>query len=103
MAETTLWATYPGPSVCRLHGCRAEPWIWFAIHTVFREVELIRIVPAFRRAEIVQRRPGALASPAVAIFRFVGMIPTLIGCCAAGSSVHGALSQRTFQWTASSS
>jgi chromate transporter len=63
--------------------------IWFAIHTVFREVEPIRTsFLAFDAPKLSSVDPWALAlsiAAAVAIFRFkVGMIPTLIGCCAAG-------------------
>jgi chromate transporter len=63
--------------------------IWFAIHTVFREVEPVRAFPlAFDAPRLTSVDPWALAlsvAAAVAIFRFkVGMIPTLAGCCAAG-------------------
>src|SRR5882672_4924018 len=63
--------------------------IWFAIHTVFREVEPVRgFLLAFDAPKFSSVDPWALAlsvAAAVAIFRFkVGMIPTLIGCCAAG-------------------
>jgi chromate transporter len=63
--------------------------IWFAIHTVFREVEPIRTsFLAFDAPKLSSVDPWALAlsiAAAVAIFRFkIGMIPTLIGCCAAG-------------------
>jgi chromate transporter len=63
--------------------------IWFAIHTVFREVEPVRVFfLAFDAPKLTSVDPWALAlsiAAAVAIFRFkVGMIPTLAGCCAAG-------------------
>src|SRR5262249_11230602 len=63
--------------------------IWFAIHTVFREVDPVRAFPlAFDAPRLTSVDPWALAlavAAAVAIFRFkVGMIPTLVGCCGAG-------------------
>jgi chromate transporter len=63
--------------------------IWFAIHTVFREVVPIRTsFLAFDAPKLSSVDPWALSlsiAAAVAIFRFkIGMIPTLIGCCAAG-------------------
>lgn len=63
--------------------------VWFAIHTVFREVDPIRIFPlAFDAPRLSSVHPWALAlsvAAAIAIFRFkVGMIPTLVGCCVAG-------------------
>src|SRR6266550_1495802 len=63
--------------------------IWFAIHTVFREVEPVRaFLLAFDAPKLTSVDPWALAlsiAAAVAIFRFkVGMIPTLAGCCGIG-------------------
>ncbi len=63
--------------------------IWFAIHTVFREVDPVRVFPlAFDAPRLTSVDPWALVlsvAAAVAIFRFkVGMIPTLVGCCGAG-------------------
>ena len=63
--------------------------IWFAIHTVFREVDPVRAFPlAFDAPRLTSVDPWALAlavAAAVAIFRFkVGMIPTLVGCCGSG-------------------
>jgi chromate transporter len=63
--------------------------IWFAIHTVFREVDPVRAFPlAFDAPRLTSVDPWALllsVAAAVAIFRFkVGMIPTLAGSCAAG-------------------
>jgi len=63
--------------------------IWFAIHTVFREVEPVRAsLLAFDAPKLTSVDPWALAlsiAAAVAIFRFkVGMIPTLAGCCGIG-------------------
>jgi chromate transporter len=63
--------------------------IWFAIHTVFREVVPIRTsFLAFDAPKLSSVDPLALAlsvAAALAIFRFkVGMIPTLFGCCAVG-------------------
>jgi chromate transporter len=63
--------------------------IWFAIHTIFREVEPIHVFPfAFDAPKFTSVDPWALllsVGAAVAIFRFkVGMIPTLLACCAAG-------------------
>ena len=63
--------------------------IWFAIHTVFRDVEPVRVfLLAFDAPKLSSVDPWALTlsvAAAVAIFRFkVGMITTLAGCCAAG-------------------
>ena len=64
--------------------------IWFAIHTVFREVQpLSGLWRRLRRAGAGQHRSlgvrrSSLAA-AIAIFRFkVGMIPVLAACSAAG-------------------
>jgi chromate transporter len=63
--------------------------IWFAIHTLFREVEPVRaFLLAFDAPVFPSVDPWALllsVGAAVAIFWFkVGMIPTLAACCAAG-------------------
>jgi chromate transporter len=63
--------------------------VWFAIHTVFREVEPVRLFPlSFDAPRLSSVDPWALVlsvAAIVAIFRFkIGMIPTLIGCCSAG-------------------
>jgi chromate transporter len=73
--------------------------VWFAIHTVFRAVDPVRLFPlAFDAPRLSSVDPWALmlsAAAIVAIFRLkVGMIPTLIGCCSAGLLLYvaGALS-----------
>jgi len=73
--------------------------VWFAIHTVFRAVDPIRLFPlSFDAPRLSSVDPWALVlsiAAIVAIFRFkMGMIPTLIGCCSAGLLLHfaGALS-----------
>ena len=63
--------------------------VWFAIHTVFREVDPVRAFPlAFDAPRLSSVNLWALvlsAAAIVAIFRFkIGMIATLIGCCSAG-------------------
>jgi chromate transporter len=63
--------------------------IWFAIHTVFGEVDPVRVFPlAFDAPRLSSVNPWALAlsvAAIVAIFRFkIGMISTLIGCSVAG-------------------
>ena len=63
--------------------------VWFAIHTVFREVDPVRFGPfAFDAPRMASVDAWALVisvAAAIAIFRFkIGMIPTLAGCCAAG-------------------
>jgi chromate transporter len=63
--------------------------IWFAIHTVFREVEPVHaFLFAFDAPKFSSVDPWALllsVGAAVAIFRFnVGMIPTLAACSVAG-------------------
>ena len=63
--------------------------VWFAIHTVFREVERrARLLAYIRRAVLDSVDPWALAlsvAAIVAIFRFkVGMITTLLACAAIG-------------------
>jgi chromate transporter len=67
--------------------------IWFAIHSVFREVTPVRAFPlAFDAPRLMSVDPWALAlsvAAAIAIFRLkVGMIPTLAGCCAAGVALY---------------
>jgi chromate transporter len=73
--------------------------IWFAIHTVFREIDPVRMFPlSFDAPRLSSVNLWALvlsAAAIVAIFRFkIGMVPTLIGCCSAGLLLHfaGALS-----------
>jgi chromate transporter len=73
--------------------------VWFAIHTVFREVDPVRLFPlAFDAPRLSSVDPWALVlsvAAIVAIFRFkIGMVPTLIGCCSAGLLLYvaGALS-----------
>ncbi len=63
--------------------------IWFAIHTVFREVTPVRAFPlSFDAPNFASIDPWALllsAAAMIAIFRFkIGMIQTLAGCCVAG-------------------
>ena len=63
--------------------------VWFAIHTVFREVEPVRLFPlSFDAPRLSSVNLWALVlsvAAIIAIFRLkVGMIPTLIGCCSAG-------------------
>ena len=63
--------------------------VWFAIHSIFREVQPVQIsLLSFDAPRLASVDPWALAlavAAAVAIFRFkVGMIATLAGCCAAG-------------------
>jgi chromate transporter len=63
--------------------------VWFAIHTVFREVDPVRLFPlAFDAPRLSSVNLWALVlsvAAIVAIFRFkIEMIPTLIGCCGAG-------------------
>lgn len=63
--------------------------VWFAIHTMFRDVDPVRVFPlAFDAPRLTSVNPWALAfsgAAVVAIFRFkVGMIPTLVGCSGAG-------------------
>jgi chromate transporter len=63
--------------------------IWFAIHTLFREVQPVRAFPfAFDAPKFSSVDPWALllsVGAAVAVFRFkVGMIPVLAACCLAG-------------------
>jgi chromate transporter len=63
--------------------------VWFAIHTVFREVAPVRLFPlSFDAPRLASVDPWALvlsAAAILAIFRLkIGMIPTLGACCAAG-------------------
>jgi len=73
--------------------------VWFAIHTVFRAVDPVRLFPlSFDAPRLSSVDPWALilsAAAIVAIFRLkAGMIPTLIGCCSIGLLLYfaGALS-----------
>ena len=63
--------------------------VWFAIHSIFREITPVRAFPlAFDAPTLASVDLWALflsTAAAVAIFRFkFGMVPTLVGCCAAG-------------------
>jgi len=63
--------------------------VWFAIHTVFREVDPVRLFPlTFDAPRLSSVNPWALAlsvAAIIAIFRLkIGMIPTLMGCSGAG-------------------
>jgi chromate transporter len=67
--------------------------IWFAIHTLFRETIPVRLsflnfdAPHISSLNIWASVLAIAA--AISIFRFkVGMIPTLLGCCAAGIALH---------------
>jgi len=67
--------------------------VWFAIHSIFRQVQPVRLFPLNFDAPVLSSvDPWALAlavAAAIAIFRFkVGMIPTLAACCAAGIVLH---------------
>jgi chromate transporter len=73
--------------------------VWFAIHTVFRAVDPVRLFPlSFDVPRLSSVDPWALVlsvAAIVAIFRLkVGMIATLFGCCSAGLLLYfaGALS-----------
>jgi chromate transporter len=63
--------------------------LWFAIHSIFREVNPVRVFPlAFDAPILSSVHPSALVlslAAAVAIFWFkLGMIPVLGACCLAG-------------------
>jgi chromate transporter len=67
--------------------------VWFAVHTVFRQVVPVRTAGLAFDAPVpasVDIWALALAvAAAVAIFRFkVGMLTTLAACCAAGIVLH---------------
>ena len=67
--------------------------IWFALHTIFREVRPVRGFGfAFDMPVLASVEPWALAlsiAAMVAIFRFkVGMITTLLVCSAVGIGLH---------------
>ena len=67
--------------------------IWFAIHTLFREVKHVqRLGLSFDAPVVTSVDMTALvlaAGAALAIFRFkAGMLPTLAACCAAGVGLH---------------
>jgi chromate transporter len=67
--------------------------IWFAIHTVFRDVKAVKVFPfSFDAPVLTSVDPWALAlsvAAAIAIFRFkVGMTSALAACCAAGLALH---------------
>src|SRR5262249_41558077 len=63
--------------------------VWFAIHSIFREVVPVRAFPlsfdAPRPGSVDPWALGLAIVAAIAIFRFkVGMISTLAGCCGLG-------------------
>ncbi|NVN85606.1 MAG: chromate efflux transporter [Rhodopseudomonas sp.] len=67
--------------------------IWFAIHTVFREVRPLRALGiGFDAPVLASINPWAAllsAAAIIAVFRFkVGMLQTLIACAAAGLALH---------------
>jgi len=67
--------------------------IWFALHTVFREVTPVRGYGLnFEMPVLSSVNAWALLlsiAAIVAIFRFkIGMIPTLAGCCVAGIALY---------------
>ena len=67
--------------------------VWFAIHTIFRQAQQVRLFPLSFDAPVLSSiDPWAFvlaAAAAIAIFRFkVGMIPTLAACCAGGIILH---------------
>src|SRR5262249_10253455 len=67
--------------------------IWFALHTIFREVRPVHAYGlAFDMPVPASVDPWAVAlsiAAIVAIFQFkVGMIPTLAGCCGIGIVLH---------------
>jgi chromate transporter len=67
--------------------------IWFALHTIFREVRPVRGFGfAFDMPVLASVEPWALAlavAAVIAIFRFkVGMITTLLVCSAVGIGLH---------------
>ena len=67
--------------------------IWFALHTVFRQVTAVRSYGlSFDVPVLASVDPWALAlsvAAIIAIFRFkVGMIATLLACSAAGIILH---------------
>lgn len=69
--------------------------LWFAIHCIFREVRPFRAWPlAFDLPTLASIDPWAAllaAGAAVALLRLkAGMLPTLLGSCAAGLSLHAA-------------
>jgi chromate transporter len=67
--------------------------IWFALHTLFGEVDerhafgMVLQVPAPATLSVASLLLSAAAI--LALFRFkIGMIPTLLGCSAAGIAIH---------------
>jgi chromate transporter len=67
--------------------------IWFALHTIFREVRPVQgygmslDVPVLTSVDLWALALSAAAM--IAIFRFkLGMIPTLLACSAAGIALH---------------
>lgn len=104
-----LWIFLGGPYIEALRGNRAltaslsavtaavvgvilNLAVWFAIHTVFREVEPVRaFLFAFDAPNFSSVDPWAFTlsvGAAIAIFRFkIGMIPVLAACCAVGMAL----------------
>jgi chromate transporter len=69
--------------------------VWFALHTVFREVRPVTAGPLRLDVPVLASvDPFALVlalAAIVAVFRFgAGMVPTLAACAAAGMALHGA-------------
>jgi chromate transporter len=67
--------------------------IWFALHTLFAEVDERHVFGMVLQLPVVATLDLAAlviaAAAALALFRFkVGMIPTLLGCSAAGIAIH---------------
>jgi chromate transporter len=67
--------------------------IWFAVHTVFRATRhIVGFGLSFDAPVLTSLDVWSLIlalGAAIAIFRFkVGMIPTLVGSCAAGALLH---------------
>ena len=105
-----LWIFAGAPYVERLRGNRALAGalsaitaavvgvilnlaVWFAIHTVFRQVQPLAVGPLrFDLPVPSSLDPAALllaAAAILAVFRFkVGMIPTLAACATAGVVLH---------------
>ncbi len=105
-----LWIFLGAPFIERLRGNRALAGalsaitaavvgvilnlaIWFAVHTIFREVRPVGVGPvAFDMPILGSVNPWALllsAAAVVAMFRYrIGMILTLTGCSAAGVLLH---------------
>ncbi|MER2268200.1 chromate transporter, partial [Methylobacterium oxalidis] len=109
-APCFLWIFVGAPYVERLRGNRAlaaalsaitaavvgvilNLAVWFAIHTIFAEVQPVSAGPIRVDVPVLTSlNPWALIlalAALVAVFRFkTGMIPTLAACCAAGVTLH---------------